>query len=96
MNISNHEYHIRMLGNLAAQRKGGFISAYDTTENQEDNHCQGIISIVGKPSSILDLLANLVIKVADKLDIPVEILLLMLLKREEARKEDNDDDEQED
>ena len=96
MNISNHEYHIRMLGDLAAQRKGGFISAYDTTESQEDNHCQGIISIVGKPSSILDLLANLVIKVADKLDIPVEILLLMLLKREEARKEDNDDDEQED
>lgn len=95
MNISNHEYHIRMLGDLAAQRKGGFISAYDTTENQEDNHCQGIISIVGKPSSILDLLANLVIKVADKLDIPVEILLLMMLNKLEERKEVDDDESQE-
>ena len=96
MNISNHEYHIRMLSDLAIQRKGGMISAYDTTENHEGDHCTGIISVVGKPSTILDLLANLVIKVADKLDIPVEIMLLMLLKREEVRKEDNDDDEQED
>lgn len=92
MNISNHEYHIRMLSDLAAQRKGGMISAYDTTENPESDHCTGVISIVGKPSTIVYLLRNLVAKVADKLGIPVELLILMLMKGDEV----NDDDEQED
>lgn len=68
MNISNHEYHIRMLGDLAIQRK---------------------------PSTILDLLTRLVGKVAEKLDIPVEILLLMMQDKLEERKEVDDDESQE-
>ena len=92
MNISNHEHHIRMLGDLAMQRKGGVISAYDTTENQEDDRCTGIITIVGKPSTILDLLRNLIEKVADKLDIPVGVLLMMMLSKCGEEKEDNDDE----
>lgn len=95
MNISNHEYHIRMLGDLAIQRKGGMISAYDTTENHEGDHCTGIISVVGKPSTILNLLTRLVGKVAEKLDIPVEILLLMMQDKLEERKEVDDDESQE-
>lgn len=96
MNISSHEYHIRMLSDLAAQRKGGMISAYDTTENPESDHRAGIISVVGKPSTILDLLTRLVGRVAEKLDIPVEILLPMMQDKLEEREEVDDDDEQED
>lgn len=92
MNISNHEYHIRMLGDLAMQRKGGMISAYDTTENHEGDRCTGIITIVGKPSTILDLLTRLVGKVAEKLDIPVGVLLMMMLNKLEERKEVDDDE----
>lgn len=55
----------------------------------------GIISVVGKPSTILDLLTRLVGKVAEKLDIPVEILLLMMQDKLEERKEVDDDESQE-
>lgn len=91
MNMSNYEYYIRMLGSVAGQHKDSMITAYDITENQDGNPRKGIISVVGKTSTILDLLARIVEKVAEKLGISVEALLLMLSNKLEKRKDvDND------
>ena len=93
--MSNYEYYIRMLGNVAGQHKDSMIAAYDITENRDGNHHKAIISVDGKTSAVLDLLAMTVETAAKKLDIPVETLFLMLSNELEKRKDIDDEEIQE-
>lgn len=90
--MSNYEYYIRMLGSVAGHHKDSMITAYGITENPDGNPSKGIISIDGKTSAILDLLAMTVETAAEKLGIPVETLFLMLSNELEKRKDVNDEE----
>ena len=75
MNISSHDYHIRMLNDLACQNNGALILLYDGGEKIDNTHSAGAISIMGKPIRVLSLLTNLTANVAEKCGMDVEDLL---------------------
>ena len=54
MNISNIEYHSKMMADLAKQNGGAFIMMYYDTKVDE-KHSIGISTIVGERSKVLSL-----------------------------------------
>ena len=75
MNISDYDYHIRMLNDLANQSGGALILLYDSGEQEDNGHDIGAISIMGNPFRVMTLLTNLTAEVANKCGIEVEDLL---------------------
>lgn len=75
MNISDYDYHIRMLNDLVKQNDGALILLYDTGKQEDGVHDIGAISIMGNPFRVMTLLTNLTVEVAGKCGIEVEDLL---------------------
>ena len=87
MNISNIEYHSKMMADLAKQNGGAFIMMYSDTKVDE-KHSIGISTIVGERSKVLSLVLNMVEKAAEEAGVPVELLLVDMFARIRKWKED--------
>lgn len=88
MNISDYDYHIRMLADLAVQNKGAIVLGYDGGTTKKNYH----ITIGGKVTMIFALATSLIEDVAENLHVPVEELLEMMSKQLKMKQEENDDE----
>lgn len=87
MNISNIEYHSKMMADIAKQNGGAYIMLYSDTKVDE-KHSVGTATMVGEQGKVLPLATNMVELVANEVGIPAELLLIIMGRQIMKRKED--------
>lgn len=89
MNISNQDYHIRMLADLAAQNHEALIIARDAKPNDIESK-EGDLVVVGSTVAVLSLITNIVKAVSMSSGLSPELICesipSVIRKKEEKKK----------
>lgn len=90
MNISNVEYHMRMMQDIAKQKKGCLVALY---ANEDTGTCA--TSLVGNAIDISAGLLMIIDKICEKQPFTPAEYCEMLMRMTSGEKMDNDDIEEE-